>query len=98
MLKKKYLGSYGEFVEVSLNAQEGDVIRGDYRTYDSPFFVGIGWAYLGESPKFDVFTTYYESGWFEIEICSEGSGTIGIVSGAKLLLMRGLSEHVWQYF
>ena len=77
--KTKYLGSYGEFVEVSLNAQEGDVIRGDYRTYNSPFFVGIGWAYLGESPKFDVFTTYYESGWFEIEISSEGSGTIVII-------------------
>ena len=73
--KTRYLSSFGSYVGISLDVIEGDVIRGDYRTYNSPFDVGIGWEYLGVA---DAFTSYYESGWFEITI-SEGSGVIDIV-------------------
>ena len=73
--KTAYLGSFSDYVGVNLDVIEGDVVRGDYRTYNSPFLVGIGWEYLGVG---DVFTNYYESGWFEITI-SSGSGVIDIV-------------------
>lgn len=70
----RYL-NVSEYVYISLNAQEGDVIRGDYRTYNSPFLVGIGWNYLGQV---ETFTNFYTEGWFEIEILS-GSGVIVVV-------------------
>lgn len=73
--KTKYLGSFGSYVGISLDVIEGDVVRGDYRTYDSPFLVGVGWEYLG---KFVAIPSYYEVGWFEITI-NEGSGVIHIV-------------------
>ena len=56
------------YVNISLNAQEGDVIRGDYRTYSSPFLVGVRWQYL---ENIVVISVNYESGWFEIEILED---------------------------
>ena len=73
--KTARLSYFGSYVGVSLEVIEGDVVRGDYRTYNSPFLVGIGYEYLGEAY---AFTNYYETGWFEITI-SSGSGTIVIV-------------------
>ena len=70
--KTAHLSNFGDYVGVSLDVIEGDVIRGDYRTYSSSFDVGIGWEYLGVA---DTFTSYYESGWFEITISSD-SGII----------------------
>ena len=81
----------GEYVYINLNAQEGDVIRGDYRTYNSPFIVGIGWNYLGhvETP-----TNFYTEGWFEIDITS-GSGVIVIVlmNGDYSYMRNGYIEY-----
>jgi len=70
---KVYL-SPGQFINKNISVKEGDIVRGDYETYDSSFYVGIGYCYLGDC---DVFTTFYTSGWFEIEILS-GSGTLSI--------------------
>ena len=81
----------GEYVYINLNVQEGDVIRGDYRTYNSPFIVGIGWNYLGhvETP-----TNFYTEGWFEIEILSD-SGTIVIIlmNGDYSYMRNGYIEY-----
>lgn len=85
----KYLGNCGDFVGVSLDVIEGDVVRGDYRTYNSPFLVGVGWGYLGVD---DTFTSYYESGWFEISI-SSGSGIIDIVLANVDLYDGGYIEY-----
>ena len=71
----KYLSSFGDYIEKNLSVIEGDVIRGDYKTYNSPFYVGISWEYLG---VVDVLPNFYESGWFEITI-SSGSGIITVV-------------------
>ncbi|MHA1479628.1 MAG: hypothetical protein ACTSPU_15660 [Promethearchaeota archaeon] len=73
--KTARLSNFGDYVGVSLEVIEGDIVRGDYRTYSSPFLVGVGFEYLGEA---QTFTNYYETGWFEITIAS-GSGIIDIV-------------------
>lgn len=70
---KAYLNPLG-FVYKTFSVKEGDVIRGDYETYDSPFLVGVGYEYLGDIV---VFSNFYTSGWFEIDI-SEGSVTLTV--------------------
>ena len=75
----------GEYIYINLNAQEGDVIRGDYRTYNSPFIVGIGWNYLGqvETP-----TNFYTEGWFEIEILSDSGVIVVLLMNGDYYYMR----------
>lgn len=70
---KVYLNP-GGFAYKSFSVKEGYVIRGDYETYDSSFLVGVGYEYLG---NIVVFSNFYTSGWFEIEI-TEGSGTLTV--------------------
>jgi len=70
-----YLNPY-QFIERSFSVSEGDVIRGDYETYDNPFIVYVCYWYSVDDNWITISTTY-TSGWFEIEITG-GSGTLKV--------------------